>query len=216
MGAADGPLVRAGDAAAAGVSQPKCRAQAQQVVRDAVEGLFVWLWRWHVDRGLGEIRSGLGGRMIAPRAGRVEVSGERGTDLPGDGLAGELGGPLLVEGLDHAEDDKDGVDRLPAAGLVVEQAELCGKGIGLVDVGIHAAGVVLEEAAVLRRETGGEPLGGLAELQDALDAVVFDEVAAEDFGDLAGGDPAHHVHLPEAVLRGDVGLRGDEVVDGGG
>ena len=49
--------------------------------------------------------------------------------------------------------------------------------------------------------------------QDALDAIVLDEFAAEDFCDLAGGDTAHHVHLPEAILRGDVALRGDEVIE---
>jgi hypothetical protein len=53
----------------------------------------------------------------------------------------------------------------------------------------------------------------LGAFEHPLDAVVGDEVLAEDFGDFAGDVAAGHVHLPEAVLRGDVALGGEEVVE---
>ena len=43
-----------------------------------------------------------------------------------------------------------------------------------------------------------------------------DEALAEDFGDLPGDVAAGHVHLPEAVLGGDVALGGEEIVEVGG
>ncbi len=182
-----------------------------------LEGLvFIGRRRRHVGGRLGQVRHGLGGWMVAPRSSGIEIGGERGTDLLRDGLAGELGGPLLIERLHHAEDDEHRIDGLPAARLIVEQAELGGKRVGFADVGVDAAGVVLEEAAILRGEAGGEPLRSLPELEHALDAVMLDEVAAENFRDFAGSDAAHHVHLPETVLRGDVALCGDQVVDAGG
>src|SRR4051794_29060485 len=208
VGAADDPLIRAGNAAAAWKGLTECGAEANQIVRDAVERLFVRLWRWHVRRWTGEVGRGLGRRVIAPRADGEEIESERGADLFRNGFPAEIGRPLITERLDHAEHDEDGVDRLPAAGLVVEQAELRWKRIGFVDVGINAASVVLEEAAVLRRETCGEPLRGLAELEDALDPIMLDEVAAEDLGDFAGGHAAPHVHLPHAGPPRGIGPRG--------
>ena len=123
---------------AGGAGRPRCRRRT----------LHRAGWR-HVGGRLGQIRYGLGGRMIAPRAGGVEIGGERGADLLRDRLAAELGGPLLVECLHHVEHDEHGIDRLPAARLIVEQAELRGQGVGFADVGVDAARVVLEEAAVL-------------------------------------------------------------------
>ena len=43
-----------------------------------------------------------------------------------------------------------------------------------------------------------------------------DDALAEDFGDLSGDVAAGHVHLPEAVLGGDVALGREEVVEVGG
>src|SRR5579862_2387768 len=55
-------------------------------------------------------------------------------------------------------------------------------------------------------------LGSSAQSQDALLAVMRDEIGTEQFGDLAAGEASHHVHLPEAVLRGDVSLSEEKVV----
>ena len=52
-----------------------------------------------------------------------------------------------------------------------------------------------------------------AHLEQTLDAIVGDETLAEDFGDFSGDVAARHVHLPEAVLGGDVALGGEEVVE---
>ena len=59
-------------------------------------------------------------------------------------------------------------------------------------------------------------LGFGAHFEQTLDAVVGDEAFAEDFGDFSGDVAAGHVHLPEAVLGGDVALGGEEVVEVGG
>ena len=65
-------------------------------------------------------------------------------------------------------------------------------------------------------EDGDGAVGGGADLQGALEAVVLDEGGAEDLGELAGGVAAEGVHLPEAVLRGDEALGEEEVVEVGG
>jgi len=58
---------------------------------------------------------------------------------------------------------------------------------------------------------GGEgfraAVGYLGDAQNSLLLVVFEAIAAYDFGELAFGEAAHNVHLPEAVLGGDVALR---------
>ena len=66
------------------------------------------------------------------------------------------------------------------------------------------------------REGGEGAVGGGADLEGALEAVVGDEGWAEDLGEFAGGVAAEDVHLPEAVLCGDVALGDDEVVERGG
>ncbi len=129
----------------------------------------------------------------------------------------ELRVPTLVLHLHHAEQDEDGVDGPPRLWLVHEQAELGGEGV-LVrgDEGVDASGVVVEEAAVAVAHGCDDLLGLGAHFEQALDAVVGDEAFAEDFGDLSGDIAAGHIHLPEAVLGGDVALSGEEVVEVGG
>ena len=41
----------------------------------------------------------------------------------------------------------------------------------------------------------------------------IDEVRSEDYREIAGGKAARHVHLPEPLLRGDVTLGEEEVVE---
>ena len=61
-----------------------------------------------------------------------------------------------------------------------------------------------------------DALGGEANLQHALRLVVLDERGTHDFGQLAVGVAAHAIHLPQAILRGDVALRDEKVVEIGG
>ena len=82
--------------------------------------------------------------------------------------------------------------------------------------GVDAAGVELEPAELLGWEDGEGAVGGGADLEGALEAVVGEHGGAEDLGHVAGDEAAEGVHLPEAVLRGDVALGDDEVVEGGG
>ena len=66
------------------------------------------------------------------------------------------------------------------------------------------------------RKNGDGTVGGVAELQGALRAVVLDEAGAEDFGEVTGSVAAESVHLPETVLRGDEALREEQVVEASG
>ena len=86
-------------------------------------------------------------------------------------------------------------------------ADCCGDG------GVDAAGVDLEEVELVWREHGDGAIGGGADLEVALEAVMSEEGEAEDFGELAGGVAADGVHLEEAVGCGDEGLGEDEVVE---
>jgi hypothetical protein len=67
------------------------------------------------------------------------------------------------------------------------------------DVGVDAAGVGFELVELVGREGGDGAVGGAAELEIALKAVVFDEGGAEDFCELASAVAAEGVHLEEAI-----------------
>jgi len=97
--------------------------------------------------------------------------------------------------------------------------ELDGKGVGVgvgVDVGVDAVGVGLELVELVGGEGGYGAVGGGAELEDALFAIVLDERGAEDFGEGAGAVAAEGVHLEEAVGGSDVALGEEQVVEIGG
>jgi hypothetical protein len=83
------------------------------------------------------------------------------------------------------------------------------------DGGVNAAGVEGEPVELVGREDGDCVVGGGGDLHGALGAVVGEEPVAEDLGEGAGCVAAECLHLPEAVLRGDVALGDDEVVHGG-
>jgi hypothetical protein len=169
---------------------------------------------------LSEVQADAGGRTIAPGADGVEVGFERGVvEADGDAAARELGGDVGIEGLNHRETHADGVDAAPRLRAVVEETEFDGKAIGLLalrDEEIDAAGVVVESSAVVGGLMVVDSLGSEPNLEDALGFVVLDEGRAHDFSQLAIGAAARGVHLPEAVLRGDVALGDKEVVQRGG
>ena len=85
-----------------------------------------------------------------------------------------------------------------------------------VDVGVDAVGVGLELVELVGGKDGDGAVGGGAELEEALLAVVVDEGGAEDFGEGAGAVAAEGVHLEEAVGGGDVALGEEQVVEVGG
>jgi hypothetical protein len=91
--------------------------------------------------------------------------------------------------------------------LIAEEAEL-EREVGALEVdgGVDAGGVAFEEVELIGGEGGDGAVGGGAEEEGALEAVVGEETGAEDFGEGAGGVAAEGVHLPEAVLRGDEAL----------
>ena len=171
------------------------------------------------DVGLrgGEIYLELSWGVVAPGAGGVEVGDELGREFGGDGFAAELGGEGVGEVLKEGEADEDGVAGRPVGGLVAEEAELEGEVIALEsDGGVDAAGVEIEPVHLVGGEGGDGVLGGGAEEEGALGAVVAEHGVAEDFGEGTGGVAAEELHLPEAVLCGDEALGDDGVVEGGG
>ncbi len=167
--------------------------------------------------GCGEVGGLLGGRVIAPGAYRVEVGNEVGREAGGEEFAIELGGEVGGEVLGHDDADEDGVAGMPGFGDVAEDVELDGEGF-LVggDVGVDAVGVGLEFVELVGGKDGGGAVGGGAELEDALLAVVLDEGGAEDFGERSGAVTTKGVHLEEAVGGGDVALGEEEIVEVGG
>ena len=103
------------------------------------------------------------------------------------------------------------------AGVIVEDVELKGEVRGLLgDGGVNAAGVDLKEVELVGGELGDGAVGGGADLEGALHAVVGEDGGAEDFGEVAGGVAAEEIHLEEAVAGDGEGLGEDEVVEGGG
>ena len=164
----------------------------------------------------GEVGLGLGGWYVAPGAYGVEVGEEIGGEVGGEGFATELDGEAGGEILIHGERDEQGVASGPRCGLVMEEVELYGEVVGVLgDEGVDAVGVGVELVPLVGGECGGGVVGCGADLESALEAVVIDEVGAEDFGEFAGGVAADEIHLEEAVLCGDEALREEEVVEVG-
>ena len=137
--------------------------------------------------------------------------------MGGEGLARKLRREAGGEVLKHGELDQDGVARRPGGGLVGEQAELDGEAVALGgDGGVHSARVDLQPVALIGGQDSDGAVGGGAQLEGALQAVVLQHGAAKDGGELAGGVAAQQIHLPQAVLGGDEALGKDKVVHGGG
>ncbi len=159
----------------------------------------------------------MGWWVVAPGDDGVEVADEVLGQAGGEGFAVELGGEAGGEVLEHDEADEECIARSPWGGLVAEEAEL-EREVGALEGhgGVDAGGVVLEEVKLIGREGGDGAVGGGAELEGALEAVVGEERGAEDLGEGAGGVAAEGVHLPEAVLRGDEALGEEKVVERGG
>ena len=154
--------------------------------------------------------------MVAPGSAGVEVGGQFWTYLSQDLLAAEFGAVgTMVEQLAHGERDQERVLDGPGAGLVAEHTEFERERVAVgLDVGVHAAGVGIELRAIAGGEGAGQALGGEAQLEDALLAVEAQEVPAQDLGEFAGGEAAGGVHLPQAVLSGDVALGEEQVGKG--
>ena len=170
----------------------------------------VFLWGGQVD-------DGLGGWVVAPGASGIEVGNEFWRELGAEGFAVEFLRECCGEVLEEGQADDNSVSGCPRGGLVAEDAELEGE-VGALGVhgGVDTAGVELEPVDLIGREVGVGTVGGGAELESALEAVVGDHVLAENFGHVAGDEAAKSVHLPEAVLCCDVALGDDEVVERGG
>ena len=108
--------------------------------------------------------------------------------------------------------------RAPAPGREAGEPELDGKvGARLLDERVDAGRERLEDPPALGVIAAPLPvIPGPAVAQQPGQPVVRQIVRAQDPGQLAGPDPAVHVHLPEPVLGLDVALREEKVVRGAG
>jgi hypothetical protein len=76
--------------------------------------------------------------------------------------------------------------------------------------------VVLEVAPCPVVHARGQPLGRRPNFQNALHAVMFEQLRTQDLRRFARGHAPRHVQLPQAILRRHVALREHEVVEIGG
>lgn len=176
-------------------------------------------------QGGGEIGGGFRGWMVAPGTYGVEIGEEIGA-LLGCGRGGKAGGEgfaveLLREGVgevfEEDEGDEDGVARGPRLGVVGEHMELEREVVVLGgDGGVDAGGVAFEVVELVGGELSEDTVGGRAEGEGALEAIVGDEAGAEDLGELAGGMAAEGVHLEETIPGGGEALGEEEIVEGVG
>ena len=81
----------------------------------------------------------------------------------------------------------------------------------LLNEQVHAARVVVDAAAIVGSEVRVNAQGSLAKAHHALDPVMWDEPGAEHLGQLPVGAAAVGIHLPQAILRGHVALRDEEI-----
>ena len=133
--------------------------------------------------------------------------------LGGDALARQLGVPVGVEHVHHHHADADGVGAGPRLRLVVEKMKLGRQRILVLrDEEIYAARIGFVAGAVFRRQVGVDAMRGIAKLKHALRLVVPKQRGAHDLGQFAVGVAAKGVHLPQAILRGDVALRDEHVL----
>ena len=158
-----------------------------------------------------------GGRMVTPGDIGKELGGEFGSDFVGDLLASEhLGDPVVVEHLGHVDADEERVGDRPRLGTIAKDAEFERKSLALLlllDVGVHAACVDFEIVLVTVAEVLDRVLGEVTKSENALLTIVRESGRAEDFAELTGRVAAREVHLPEAILGGDIALREEEVVE---
>ena len=85
-----------------------------------------------------------------------------------------------------------------------------------LDEAVDASGIGSQNRAVGGGEKRGLHFGNAPHAEAAGVAVGFEELGAEDFRQLAGGETARDVHLPEPVLRGDIALDEERIFDRGG
>src|ERR1700750_3437422 len=82
----------------------------------------------------------------------------------------------------------------------------------LSDVEIHAASIGFISGFFFPRKVSVDAMRCVAKLEHALGLVMPQQGGTHDFGQCTIGAAAIRIHLPEAVLRGDVTLRNEHVL----
>src|SRR3954466_12547932 len=85
----------------------------------------------------------------------------------------------------------------------------------LINESVHASGVCVGERAVAIIQALGGIFGHMPQLQRPVRYVRLERAFAEDFCKFTGSVATGEIHLPEAILRGDVTLRKEEVMQRG-
>ena len=140
-----------------------------------------------------------------------------GADAGGDQSAIEFFFPGLSEGFIHVAADGERVGGLPGLRPVLEKFELNGEIVlVLVNEAVDATRVGVHDGARFVVEESGVAFGRWAEAKQTEMLVYGDGRGAEDFRELATGNAAEEIHLPEAVLSHDVALRFRHIGEGSG
>ena len=133
-------------------------------------------------------------------------------DLLGEPQAQQLAAPVAVEAERHDLRPDHRIGRLPGVRPIASQRQQLDQGELEAELlvvggepGVHAGRVGLEHAANGGRERADAVRCGAIEPEPAHRAIGVDDAAADDrrrhdLGEPALAEPAHHLHLPEAVL----------------
>src|SRR5580698_2349311 len=82
-----------------------------------------------------------------------------------------------------------------------------------VDIRIHTPRVGLKEIAVARAEHRQGFFGRFAQAQNSLFSVTLQRVWSNKFRKLSAASTPDHIHLPQPVLRRDVSLSEEQILE---
>jgi len=121
--------------------------------------------------------------------------------------AAEFFFPRFGESFVHVSADDEGVGGLPGLRLVFEEFKFDRKIVPvLLDEFVHSAGVGFHDDTGFFVEERGIAFRGRAEAEKPEMLVDGDGTGPKDFRELAAGNAAEQIHLPEAILGHDVAL----------
>ncbi len=153
--------------------------------------------------------------MVHRGFGRKELFGALGADARCDGSAVQLALPGVRQRAVHVGGDGEAVGGLPELRFVFEEGELERQVVRMLfDEAVHAAGVGFHDGARVFVHQADLTVGGAAKLHGAEVFVDRQGRFAEYLRELAAGDAAQQIHLPEAILGHDVALRLGQIFDG--
>lgn len=147
--------------------------------------------------------------MVRQKIG-IKVRGDFGANT----LARKVFGPGSAEHFRHVRGHGDGIDFAPRSRPVTQDDKLDGKAVLVSeDERVHTARVGCEHALRIGVELQHRPFAHLPQAQRAVFHIGPERPLAENLSEFSLRQPAAQIHLPQAVLRGHITLREEEVVD---